>query len=149
LVRGESVKINNDLSNLPNICAAHVDLPTPEKLNAADVSTHPLGILLLYGSLRATSYSRLLTLEVERLPRHFGAETRVFDPTGLPTVDSVTPDHPKVPELRNLSEWSEGQVWCSPVRHGAMTGIFKSHIDWLPLEIGSIRPPQGHTLAVT
>jgi arsenic resistance protein ArsH len=140
--------MNNDLSNLPNISRAHVDVPTQEKLNAAKVSTHPPRILLLYGSLRSTSYSRLLTLEAERLLRHFGAETRVFDPAGLPMVDSVTPDHPKVQELRKLSEWSEGQVWCRPERHGAMTGIFKSQIDWLPLEIGSIRPTQGRTLAV-
>lgn len=140
--------MNDDLQNLPNINAAQLDVPTPEKLNAMQVSTHPPRILLLYGSLRATSYSRLLTLEAERLLQHFGAETRVFDPTDLPMVDSVTADHPKVHELRKLSEWSEGQVWCSPERHGAMTGIFKSQIDWLPLEIGSIRPTQGRTLAV-
>jgi arsenic resistance protein ArsH len=140
--------MNNDLSNLPNVSPAHLDVPTSEKLDAAKVSTHPPRILLLYGSLRATSYSRLLTLEAERLLQYFGAETRVFDPTGLPMVDSVTADHPKVQELRKLSEWSEGQVWCSPERHGAMTGIFKSQIDWLRLEIGSIRPTQGRTLAV-
>ena len=140
--------MNNDLSNLPNISAARLEVPTREKLDAAMVSTHPPRTLLLYGSLRATSYSRLLTLEAERLLQHFGAETRVFDPAGLPMVDSVTPDHPKVQELRKLSKWSEGQVWCSPERHGAMTGIFKSQIDWLPLEIGSIRPTQGRTLAV-
>jgi arsenic resistance protein ArsH len=140
--------MNNDLSNLPNISAARLEVPTQEKLNAVMASTHPPRILLLYGSLRPTSYSRLLTLEAERLLQHFGAESQVFDPAGLPMVDSVTPDHPKVQELRKLSEWSEGQVWCSPERHGAMTGIFKSQIDWLPLEIGSIRPTQGRTLAV-
>ncbi|WP_151638958.1 arsenical resistance protein ArsH [Noviherbaspirillum aerium] len=137
-----------DLSNLPNVSARHLDLPTTEKLDAAERATHPPRILLLYGSLRATSYSRLLTLEAERLLRQFGAETRVFDPHGLPMVDSCPPDHPKVQELRSLSAWSEGQVWCSPERHGAMTGVFKSQIDWLPLEIGSIRPTQGRTLAV-
>lgn len=140
--------MNYDPSNLPNLSAAHVDIPTQEKLNAAKESTHPPRILLLYGSLRPTSYSRLLTLEAERLLQHLGAETRVFDPSGLPMVDSVSVDHPTVQELRKLSEWSEGQVWCSPERHGAMTGIFKSQIDWLPLEIGSIRPTQGRTLAV-
>lgn len=137
-----------DLSNLPNVSAPHLDLPTTEKLDAAKRATHPPRILLLYGSLRQTSYSRLLTLEAERLLQHFGAETRVFDPHGLPMVDSCPPDHPKVQELRSLSAWSEGQVWCSPERHGAMTGVFKSQIDWLPLEIGSIRPTQGRTLAV-
>ena len=136
------------LPDLPNISAAHLDLPSAEKLMPVTATTHPPRILLLYGSLRAQSYSRLLILEAERILQHFGAETRVFDPHGLPMVDSVTADHPKVQELRNLSEWSEGQVWCSPERHGAMTGVFKSQIDWLPLEIGSIRPTQGRTLAV-
>lgn len=140
--------MNNDLSNLPNISAPHLDLPTSDKLGPAQASSHAPRILLLYGSLRPQSYSRLLTLEAERLLRHFGAETRVFDPHGLPMVDSVAPDHPKVQELRTLSAWSEGQVWCSPERHGAMTGIFKSQIDWLPLEIGSVRPTQGRTLAL-
>jgi arsenic resistance protein ArsH len=140
--------MNHDLTNLPNVSGPHLDVPTLEKLDSAKQPTHPPRILLLYGSLREKSYSRLLTLEAERLLRHFGAETRVFDPHGLPMVDSVAPDHPKVQELRKLSEWSEGQVWCSPERHGAMTGVFKSQIDWLPLEIGSIRPTQGRTLAV-
>ena len=140
--------MNTDLSDLPNISGPHLDLPTLVSLAAPMISTHAPRILLLYGSLRATSYSRLLTLEAERLLQHFGAETRVFDPHGLPMVDSVSPDHPKVQELRRLSEWSEGQVWCSPERHGAMTGVFKSQIDWLPLEIGSVRPTQGRTLAV-
>ncbi|MBC7573414.1 MAG: arsenical resistance protein ArsH, partial [Herminiimonas sp.] len=122
--------------------------PDLAKLAPPTVATHPPRILLLYGSLRERSFSRLLTLEAERLLRHFGAETRVFDPHGLPMVDSVGPEHPKVQELRALSQWSEGQVWCSPERHGTLTGIFKSQIDWLPLEIGSVRPTQGRTLAV-
>lgn len=134
--------------DLPNISAAHLDVPDLAKLAPPTVATHPPRILLLYGSLRERSFSRLLTLEAERLLRHFGAETRVFDPHGLPMVDSVGPEHPKVQELRALSQWSEGQVWCSPERHGTLTGIFKSQIDWLPLEIGSVRPTQGRTLAV-
>ncbi|OGB27801.1 MAG: arsenical resistance protein ArsH [Burkholderiales bacterium RIFCSPLOWO2_02_FULL_57_36] len=140
--------MNHAPDNLPNVSIPHLDVPTLGKLAPSEVSIHPPRILLLYGSLREKSYSRLLTLEAERLLQHFGAETRVFDPHGLPMVDSVAPDHPKVQELRKLSEWSEGQVWCSPERHGAMTGVFKSQIDWLPLEIGSIRPTQGRTLAV-
>jgi arsenic resistance protein ArsH len=134
--------------DLPNVSTSHLDVPTLEKLDAAKVSAHPPRILLLYGSLRERSYSKLLTLEAERLLQHFGAETRVFDPHDLPMVDSVSPDHPKVQELRKLSEWSEGQVWCSPERHGTLTGVFKSQIDWLPLEIGAVRPTQGRTLAV-
>ncbi|WP_317205576.1 arsenical resistance protein ArsH [Janthinobacterium sp.] len=140
--------MHTQFSELPNISAAHLDVPTLEKLEPAAVSTHPPRILLLYGSLRERSFSKLLTLEAERLLRHFGAETRVFDPHGLPMVDSVAPDHPKVQELRALCAWSEGQVWCSPERHGAVTGVFKSQIDWLPLELGSLRPTQGKTLAV-
>jgi arsenic resistance protein ArsH len=136
------------LVDLPNVSAPHLDVPTLEKLDPAKVSPHPPRILLLYGSLREKSYSKLLTLEAERLLQHFGAETRVFDPNGLPMVDSVPPGHPKVQELRKLSEWSEGQVWCSPERHGTLTGVFKSQIDWLPLEVGGVRPTQGRTLAV-
>ncbi len=136
------------MDDLPNISAAHLDVPDLDKLAPAQLSTHAPRILLLYGSLRERSYSKLLTLEAERILRHFGADTRVFDPHGLPMVDSVSPEHPKVQELRALSLWSEGQVWCSPERHGAVTGVFKSQIDWLPLELGSVRPTQGRTLAV-
>jgi len=135
------------MSDLPNIAQAHLEIPDLEKLGRAS-STHRPRILLLYGSLRERSYSRFLTLEAARLLEHFGAEARVFDPHGLPMVDSTSPDHPKVQELRDLSNWSEGQVWCSPERHGTITGVFKSQIDWLPLNTGSIRPTQGRTLAV-
>ena len=136
------------IEDLPNIRPEHLSKTNSDLLEPATISNHPPRILLLYGSLRERSYSKLLTLEAERLLQHFGAETRVFDPHGLPMVDSVTPDHPKVQELRALSQWSEGQVWCSPERHGTLTAIFKSQIDWLPLEIGALRPTQGRTLAV-
>ena len=106
-------------------------------------------ILLLYGSLRARSFSRLATEEAARLLQFFGAETRIFDPSDLPFPDQVTgDDHPAIRELRALSEWSEGQVWCSPERHGAMTGLMKAQIDHLPLNSGAVRPTQGRTLAV-
>ena len=120
----------------------------PDRLEPAQRAQHAPRILLLYGSLRERSYSRLLTLEAERILRLFGAETHVFDPRDLPMADSVSSTHPKVARLRELSLWSEGQVWCSPERHGAITGVFKNQIDWLPLEIGSTRPTQGRTLAV-
>ncbi|CAG9170117.1 arsenical resistance protein ArsH [Cupriavidus pampae] len=135
-------------TDLPNIVPAVLDMPDLHKLEPARVSTHPPRILLLYGSLRTTSYSRLLVQEAERILQQFGAETRVFDPAGLPIADSVPADHPKVAELRQLSQWSEGQVWCSPERHGTLTAVFKNQIDWLPLEFGGIRPTQGRTLAV-
>ncbi|NYT57746.1 arsenical resistance protein ArsH [Alcaligenaceae bacterium] len=125
-----------------------LDTPTHDKLSLSGGATHPPRILLLYGSLRERSYSRLLTEEAARILNRLGAETRIFDPDGLPLPDSVPADHPKVLELRELSNWSEGQVWCSPERHGTLTGVFKSQIDWLPLELGSVRPTQGRTLAV-
>ncbi len=125
-----------------------LDTPTHEKLSLQSGALHPPRILLLYGSLRERSYSRFLTEEAARILTRLGAETRIFDPRGLPLPDSVPADHPKVAELRALSNWSEGQVWCSPERHGTLTGVFKSQIDWLPLEVGSLRPTQGRTLAV-
>jgi arsenical resistance protein ArsH len=135
------------LSDLPNTVPDMLHLPEPDKL-AAPMSTHRPRILLLYGSLRKVSYSRLLTKEAARLLEHFGAETRIYDPSGLPLPDDAPVDHPKVQELRELSLWSEGQVWTSPERHGAMTGVMKSQIDWIPLAMGAIRPTQGRTLAV-
>ncbi len=136
------------MQDLPNISPALLQRPDLERLERPSLSTHPPRILLLYGSLRERSYSRLLTLEAERILQQLGAETRVFDPRELPLPDSAPVTHPKVVELRQLSQWSEGQVWCSPERHGALTGIMKSQIDWIPLEIGSVRPTQGRTLAV-
>jgi arsenical resistance protein ArsH len=121
-------------------------MPQPEVLGADGM--HPPRILLLYGSLRPQSFSRKLALEAERILRYLGAETRVFDPHDLPMLDSVDRSHPKVQQLREWSQWSEGQVWVSPERHGTITGVFKNQIDWLPLEDGSVRPTQGRTLAV-
>jgi arsenic resistance protein ArsH len=109
---------------------------------------HKPRILFLYGSLRDRSYSRLLAEEAARIIEEMGAEVRFFDPRELPIRDSVPDTHPKVQELRELSQWSEGQVWSSPEMHGNITGILKNQIDWIPLSIGAIRPTQGKTLAV-
>ena len=111
-------------------------------------ATHAPRVLMLYGSLRERSFSRLLTWEAARLLQALGAEVRVFDPRGLPLPDDAPETHPKVAELRALAAWSEGMVWTSPERHGAMTGILKSQIDWIPLAVGAVRPTQGKTLAV-
>jgi len=111
-------------------------------------SNHKPRILLLYGSTRERSFSRLLVEEAARLLEHFGAQTRIFDPSGLPLPDDAPVEHCKVQELRDLMQWSEGQVWCSPERHGAMSAVFKAQIDWVPLALGAVRPTQGKTLAV-
>ena len=126
-------------------------LPTLDSALLGDlppVSGHRPRILLLYGSTRERSFSRLLVLEAARLLERFGAETRIFDPSGLPLPDDAPLEHPKVRELRDLVQWSEGQVWCSPERHGALSAVFKAQIDWIPLALGAVRPTQGKTLAV-
>ncbi|WP_339522769.1 arsenical resistance protein ArsH [Pseudomonas sp. EA_35y_Pfl2_R111] len=132
---------------LPNIDPELLDPLNQEQL-AKPAPLHKPRILLLYGSNRARSYSRLLTEEAARLLEQFGAEARIFNPSGLPLPDDAPEDHPKVQELRELVLWSEGMVWCSPERHGAMTGVFKSQIDWIPLSMGAVRPTQGKTLAL-
>ena len=136
------------LSDLPHVDAAMFAAPSPSRLLARPASSHPPRFALLYGSLRERSYSRLLTEEAARLLRAMGGETRIFDPAGLPLPDAVPESHPKVVELRDLAQWAEGMVWCSPERHGAMTGIMKAQIDWIPLALGAVRPTQGKTLAV-
>ncbi len=103
---------------------------------------------MLYGSLRERSYSRFLTLEAQRLLEAFGAEVRIFHANGLPLPNDAPDTHPKVQELREAMLWSEGQVWTSPERHGAMSAVMKSQVDWIPLPGGSIRPTQGRTLAL-
>lgn len=112
------------------------------------ILNHKPRILFLYGSLRERSYSRLLAEEAARIIEEFGAETKFFNPRELPIYGSVEAAHPKVQELRELSLWSEGQVWSSPEMHGNITGIIKNQIDWIPLSLGAVRPTQGRTLAV-
>jgi arsenic resistance protein ArsH len=135
-------------SDLLNVRQDIFEKPTRARLFQEPELSHPPRILLLYGSLRQRSFSRLLTEEAARLLQAMGAETRTFDPTGLPLPDGAPESHPKVVELRSLAEWSEGMVWTSPERHGAMTGILKAQIDWIPLNSGAVRPTQGKTLAV-
>jgi arsenic resistance protein ArsH len=134
--------------DLPNIDPDLLDLPDLDKLDLPAGPDHKPRILLLYGSNRERSYSRLLVQEAARLLERFGAETRIFHPAGLPLPDDAPDSHPKVQELRELMQWSEGQVWCSPERHGSMSAVFKAQIDWVPLAIGAVRPTQGKTLAI-
>ncbi|MAB12570.1 arsenical resistance protein ArsH [Parvibaculum sp.] len=144
-MRRESALADDTFPNLDETSFRSIDeetLFTPPRM------THPPRILLLHGSLRERSYSRLANEEAARILRRFGCETRVFDPHGLPLVDGVEESHPKVRELLDLVIWSEGMVWCSPERHGAMSGVMKTQIDWLPLKRGAVRPTQGKTLAV-
>lgn len=134
------------MPNMNDDCLKPVDL---EALGATNQPEHKPRILMLYGSLRARSFSRLLAEEAARVLTALGADVRIFNPDGLPLVDEANEGHDKVQELRRLSLWSEAQVWSSPERHGAMTGVMKTQIDWLPLApIGGIRPTQGRTLAL-
>lgn len=113
------------------------------------VSEHKPRILILYGSLRDRSFSRLLAEEAGRILEYMGAEIKLYNPDGLPMYDyDRSVEHPKVQELRELSLWSEGQVWSSPELHGNMSGLMKTQIDWIPLSMGAVRPTQGRTLAV-
>lgn len=140
------------MSDLPNLQTG--DLHPIDGAMLGDNLPHKPRILMLYGSLRKRSYSKLLTLEAARVLEFLGADVKLFDPAGLPLVDDPqgfdpATDHPKVKELRELSLWSEAHVWTSPERHGAMTGLMKTQIDWLPLApIGGVRPTQGRTLAL-
>ncbi|WP_027813698.1 arsenical resistance protein ArsH [Burkholderia cenocepacia] len=140
--------MTDSLNDLPQLDATLFRVPDVGQLRPAAPSTHPPRFLLLYGSLRERSFSRLLIEEAARLLAAMGAEVRVFNPSGLPLPDDAPDSHPKVVELRELVMWSEGMVWCSPERHGAMTGIMKAQIDWIPLSVGAVRPTQGKTLAV-
>ena len=141
----QSESLNPDL---PNIDQRLFQVPDNASVFAAQAGIHPPRILLLYGSLRQRSFSRLVTEEAARLLTATGADARIYSPRGLPLADAEDPAHPKVQELRDLAEWSEGMVWCSPERHGSMTGIMKTQIDWIPLSLGAVRPTQGKTLAV-
>jgi len=136
------------MTDTPNIEDAHFRIIDNDSLFATTNESAPPRILLLYGSLRERSFSRLMTDEAARVLHRFGAQTSPYTPSGLPLPDDAEADHPKVQELRDLVAWSEGMVWCSPERHGAMTGIMKSQIDWIPLSLGAVRSTQGKTLAV-
>lgn len=134
-------------TSLPNVQMKSLSTPSFELTKSKNLE-HAPRILLLYGSLRERSFSRLVIEESARILTHFGADVKIFNPEGLPQTDTADSEHPKVKELLDLMMWSEGQVWCSPERHGSMSSIFKSQIDWVPLSVGAVRPTQGKTLAV-
>ncbi|KAB8306371.1 arsenical resistance protein ArsH [Rouxiella chamberiensis] len=133
---------------LPNIVPELFKIPQSNKEQSKNNISHSPRILMLYGSVRERSYSRLATEEGARLLEAMGAEVRIFNPSGLPLPEDAPDTHLKVQELRQLVRWSEGMVWCSPERHGAMTAIMKAQIDWIPLSEGAVRPSQGKTLAI-
>lgn len=139
---------STSLGDIPQLHGASFQPFDPARLFPGERATHPPRILLLYGSARPRSFSRLLTLEAERILNALGAQTRVFHPHGLPLPDDAPDSHAKVQELREAVQWAEGMVWCSPERHGAMTAIMKAQIDWIPLALGAVRPTQCKTLAV-
>ncbi|KAG0640172.1 hypothetical protein HOY80DRAFT_1136176 [Tuber brumale] len=130
---------------------SELELDTVERISKEHLlgrGEEPLKVLVLYGSLRVRSYSRLMAYEACRILHRLGVDVRVFDPKGLPMKDDVSMDHEKVQELRGLSAWSDGQVWCSPEQHGTVTAVFKNQIDWIPLSTGSVRPTQSRTLSI-
>lgn len=137
-----------DFSELPNIDPNNIQPIDIESLVGTNDPRHPPKILVLYGSLRSRSFSKLAAVEASRLLRWYGCEVKMFDPSGLPLPDDADTEHPKVQELRELAQWSEGMLWVSPERHGSMTSIMKAQIDWIPLSLGGVRPTQGKTLAV-
>lgn len=136
------------MTDLPQVDLSHLGPIDMDALKSASDDGHPPRILLLYGSFRAVSYSRKSVEEAARILTHLGAETRIYDPKGLPFPEDDNENHPKVVELRDLAKWCEGMVWSSPERHGTMSGILKTQVDWLPLKMGGIRPTQGKTLAL-
>lgn len=139
---------NCTLVDTPNLESTHFQKIDVKRLLNPKRASHDPRILLLYGSLRERSFSRLMTEESARILTLLGAETKTYRPSGMPLPDDADSDHPKIEELRGLVTWCEGMVWCSPERHGAMTGIMKTQIDWIPLSLGGVRPTQGKTLAV-
>lgn len=136
------------MTDTPQLDHTHLAETDETRLFPGGRATHKPKVLLLYGSLRKRSFSRLMTEEAAKVLTLLGAEARTFDPSGLPLPDDADASHPKVQELRDAVMWSEAMVWCSPERHGAMTGIMKAQIDWIPLSLGAVRPTQGKTLAV-
>jgi arsenic resistance protein ArsH len=148
VINDQGQRVSHSTDGLPNISQELFRPPQEADLLVQTRASHRPRFLLLYGSVRDRSFSRLVTMEAARLLETMGGEVRIFDPRGLPLPDSETESHPKVRELRDLAQWAEGMIWCSPERHGAMTGILKAQIDWIPLSIGAVRPTQGKTLAV-
>ena len=137
------------MTETPHLDPAHFHGIDRAALLSPPHINHAPRILILYGSLRPRSFSRLSAEEAGRILTRLGAEVRFFNPSGLPLVDDDVDDsHPKVRELHELVTWSEGMVWSSPERHGAMTGLMKTQIDWIPLSLGAVRPTQGKTLAI-
>lgn len=140
-----------DHTNAEDDWISQLELSTVLKmvdLNVLKRGEDRLKVLVLYGSLRERSYSRLLAFEASRILHRLGCDVRVYNPNGLPVKDDVQHSHPKVQELRDLSKWSDGHIWVSPEQHGNLTAVFKNQIDWIPLSTGSVRPTQGRTLAI-
>ena len=146
--KGDALQDSINRHELPNIEVAELQPIDIDALISVNDPRHAPKILVLYGSLRERSFSKLASEEASRILRWYGCEVRTFDPTGLPLPDSTDADHPKVQELRELAAWSDGMLWVSPERHGSITSIMKAQIDWIPLSLGGVRPTQGKTLAI-
>jgi len=97
-----------DQDHLPALDAAYLSALPARGLDPTDPAPR---ILLLYGSLRERSFSRLCVEEAARLLQRMGCETRIFDPSDLPLPGAPgDDDHPAVRELREHALWSEGMV---------------------------------------
>jgi arsenic resistance protein ArsH len=136
------------MNDTPQIADAAFHQTDHNQLFPQNRPGHPPRVLLLYGSLRKRSFSQLMSQEAAQILTRLGATTKIFNPAGLPLPDDCDVNHEKVQELRELMTWSEAMVWCSPERHGSMTGVMKAQIDWIPLSLGAVRPTQGKTLAL-
>ena len=121
--------------------------PDLQKLRS---DNNEIKIVILYGSLRKTSNSKMLAKQVFEILQIYNCNVKIFDPAGLPAMnqDNFHELPTKAKELHDLVKWCDGMVWCSPEIHGSMTGLMKSMIDWIPLSFGAIRPTQSKTLAV-
>ncbi|KAK0822771.1 hypothetical protein LTR73_009051 [Friedmanniomyces endolithicus] len=105
-----------------NDWVSRLEIGTVSKLAKADLfrtGNERLRVLALIDSLRARTFSSLLAYECARILSRLGCDVRLYDPTGLPLKDDVSPE-----------------------QHGNLTAVFKNQIDWIPLAAGSPTHPR-------
>ena len=82
------------MNDLPNIQSDKIHPVDVAKLQGTENIQHAPRILILYGSLRERSFSRLCAEEAGRILRYLGAEVKIFNPDGLPLPDNAPETHP-------------------------------------------------------